>query len=57
MPYHYIGLSLFCRKYVVYKFPHLKFLDSKPVTAKEKKEAKRTGKYLRSNEVLNYSPD
>ncbi|XP_067936626.1 leucine-rich melanocyte differentiation-associated protein-like [Watersipora subatra] len=35
------------RKYVIYKIPGLKFLDSKPVTDAERKEAKRAGQYMR----------
>ena len=43
---HYLSV-LFFRKYVIYKFPTLKFLDSKEVTVTERKEANRTGQYLR----------
>ncbi|KAJ3446308.1 leucine-rich melanocyte differentiation-associated protein [Anaeramoeba flamelloides] len=34
------------RLYVLYKLPKLKFLDSSPVQMKEKKEAKRVGKFM-----------
>ena len=43
---HFI-ICAFSRKYVIYKFPTLKFLDSKEVTVTERKEANRTGQYLR----------
>jgi len=34
------------RYFVLYKLPNLKYLDSSPVTDKEKKEAKRVGKFV-----------
>ena len=35
------------RYYVIFRLPNLKFLDSKPVTPKEKREAQRHGPFLR----------
>ena len=35
------------RLYVLHRFPRLKFLDSKPVTEAEQKEAKRVGRLVR----------
>ncbi|PIK44465.1 hypothetical protein BSL78_18685 [Apostichopus japonicus] len=35
------------RYYVIFKLPQLKFLDSRPVSVHEKKEAQRRGSYMR----------
>lgn len=35
------------RYYVIFKLPHLKFLDSRPVSEEEKKEAQKRGSYMR----------
>ncbi|KAL5506847.1 hypothetical protein EMCRGX_G008597 [Ephydatia muelleri] len=35
------------RYYVIFKMPNLAFLDSKPVTAQERKEAKRVGEFMK----------
>ncbi|XP_038061534.1 leucine-rich melanocyte differentiation-associated protein-like [Patiria miniata] len=50
------------RYYVVHKLPGLRFLDSRQVTQKERKEADRVGSYMRvvrvnSDQDLNKSPD
>ncbi len=35
------------RYYVLYKLPQLTFLDSRPVSSEERKEAKRVGQFMR----------
>ena len=40
-------LAYFCRYYVLYKLPQLTFLDSRAVSAAERKEAKRVGEFMR----------
>ena len=35
------------RYYVIFKMPNLAFLDSKPVTSQERKEAKRVGEFMK----------
>ena len=37
----------FSRYYVLYKLPQLTFLDSRAVSAAERKEAKRVGEFMR----------
>lgn len=39
--------SMLYRYYVIFKMPNLAFLDSKPVTAQERKEAKRVGEFMK----------
>ena len=38
---------LYCRYYVLYRLPRLKFLDSTPVRAEEKLEATKKGAFLK----------
>lgn len=52
---------MLCRYYVLYKLPKLTFLDSRPVTAMERNEAKRKGEFTKvvrptSNVVSTESP-
>ena len=46
------------RYFVIYNMPNLAFLDSKPVTAQERKEAKRVGEFTKivrpSDEVVRH---
>ncbi|CAG2175211.1 unnamed protein product [Oppiella nova] len=36
------------RRYVIYRLPHLKFLDSTKVTAEERRDANQRGQYLKT---------